>query len=53
MTETQALNILEQMPEPEFQAFFKKLPERTKLILKGGLANWKEVLPGWYLKFNS
>ena len=42
------LKELEELPEEEFQAFFQGLPERVKLIVKGGLVNWKEVLPLWY-----
>ena len=50
MSEGEALSALEAMPEPEFQAFFASLPERVKLCCKGGLVNWKEVLPQWYIK---
>ena len=50
MTEQEALNILEEMEEEPFQAFFQSLPSRTQLCCKGGLVNWKEVLPQWYIK---
>ena len=50
MTEQEALNILEEMEEELFQAFFQSLPIRTQLCCKGGLVNWKEVLPRWYIK---
>ena len=52
MTEAKALSILKAMPEPEFQKFFKGLPARVQLIIKGGLANWRQVLPEWYIKLN-
>lgn len=52
MTYAVALSTLEEMPEPEFQKFFKSLPQRTQLIVRGGLANWREVLPEWYIKFS-
>ena len=50
MTEEQALSKLTDMPEPEFQQFFKSLPQRVQMMCKGGLVNWKEVLPAWYVK---
>ena len=50
ITEQDALNTIEQMPEDEFQAFFTSLPCRVQLCCKGGLANWKEILPKWYIK---
>jgi len=50
MTESDALNILEAMPEDTFQAFFSSLPARVRLVVGSGLCNWKEVLPQWYVK---
>ncbi len=50
MTEKQALEKLEKMPELEFQVFFQKLPERVKLLVKAGFVDWKETLPQWYIK---
>lgn len=50
MTTDKALQILESMPEDEFQTFFKGLPERVQLCMRGGLVSWKEVLPEWYIK---
>lgn len=38
------------MPEDKFQAFFKSLPERVKMVLKAGFADWRKVLPQWYIK---
>ena len=49
MSKQEALAKLEQMPEPEFQKFFKSLPSRVQLCCKGGLVNWKEALPQWYI----
>lgn len=48
--EDHALRLLEEMPEEEFQKFFKSLPYRTRLCCQGGLVDWKEVLPQWYIK---
>ncbi len=42
------LQELEQLPEKEFQAFFATLPERVKLCVRGGLVDWRAVLPEWY-----
>ena len=50
MTQKTALEILESMSEDDFQTFFNKLPLRTQLLVKGGLADWREVLPEWYIK---
>lgn len=50
MSETMALKTLEAMPEPEFQAFFKSLPSRVQLLVRGGMQDWREVLPQWYVK---
>ena len=50
MNEKEALTHLENMPEQEFQTWFEKLPARVKLCCKGGLVNWREVLPYWYIR---
>jgi len=50
MTQPEALKILEEMPEPEFQEFFNSLPARTRLCCQGGLVDWKEALPQWFIK---
>lgn len=50
MSAQDALKILEAMPEDKFQAFFKALPQRVQLLVRGGLVNWREVLPQWYIK---
>ncbi len=50
-TKTLALKTLEEMPEPEFQEFFNSLPARTRLCCQGGLVDWKETLPQWFIKF--
>ena len=49
MTNQDALKILEEMPEPEFQEFFTSLPSRVQLCCKGGLVDWKETVPQWYI----
>ena len=49
MSKSEALSVLENMPEPEFQEFFVSLPYRVQLCCKGGLVNWHEVLPQWYI----
>jgi len=46
------LEKLENMPEHEFQAFFAELPERTKILIRGGMADWRAVLPEWYDKLH-
>lgn len=50
MSEHEALAKLEAMPEAEFQAFFAKLPERVKLLVKSGMSDWRKVLPEWYIE---
>ena len=50
LLEKGALKILEEMPEKKFQDFFKSLPLRVQLCCKGGLVDWREVLPYWYIK---
>ena len=49
MNKKEALVILETMPEKQFQAWFKELPHRVRLMVRGGMVNWKEVLPIWYI----
>lgn len=49
ITRQQAIKRLEDMPEDEFQKFFKSLPPRTQLLVKGGLVDWKECLAEWYI----
>lgn len=50
MSKKEALVILENMPEDEFQKFFKKLPERVKILIRANFVNWREILPKWYIK---
>ena len=50
MSKSEALKILEEMPEPEFQEFFESLPARVRLCCQGGLVDWKEALPQWFIK---
>lgn len=42
---------LEALPETEFQAFFAWLPERVRLLVRGRVVDWREVLPEWYAKY--
>ena len=52
MTTEQALQVLEEMPDGEFNEFLDELPMRTQLCVKGGLVNWRDVLPEWYIKIS-
>ncbi len=51
MTKKEALKILENMPENEFQEWFKSLPYRVQYSCP--VIGWKEILPEWYIKTNS
>lgn len=44
LTKDEAIHILEEMPEGDFQKFFSALPARVKLMVKGGMVNWAETL---------
>ena len=46
----EALIVLENMPEKQFQEWFRALPCRVRLMVGGGLVNWREILPIWYIK---
>jgi len=50
MTQAQALQKLEDMSDEDFMSFLNNLPMRVQLCVKGGLVDWREVLPGWYIK---
>ena len=50
MSKAEAIKALEEMPEDEFQTFFKGLPGRTQLLIKGGLVDWRECLADWYIR---
>lgn len=50
MTNQEALDTLEEMSDGDFSAFFNNLPLRVRLCVQGGLVDWKEVLPQWYIK---
>jgi hypothetical protein len=45
-----ALQELKSMTEDKFQTFFESLPERVKMLVRGGMTKWESVLPAWYLK---
>lgn len=49
MTQSEAIDKVENMPEAEFQIFFKSLPMRVQLLVQGGLVDWRETLAKWYL----
>jgi len=42
------MKTIENISDEEFNTFFKQLPERVKLSVKGGLGDWKEILPEWF-----
>lgn len=50
MTKKQALKKLEKMSDIEFALFLQECPARVRLVLKGGLLRWQDVLPEWYIK---
>lgn len=50
MKEKEALNILKDMNDKDFNIFLDKLPARVKLLIRGRMVDWKEVLPQWYIK---
>jgi len=50
MNNHEAIKMLEEMPEDKFQAFFKGLPGRVQLLVKGGLVDWRECLAIWYIR---
>lgn len=50
MNEAEALQRLKAMSDAEFDDFFKLLPPRVQLCVKGGLVDWREALPQWYIK---
>lgn len=50
MTEPQALKKLKSMSDADFNAFLKRTPQRTQMMVRSGLVDWKEVLPGWLIK---
>ena len=41
----------EQYLERQEQNNLKDVPYRVKLLILGGLVNWKEVLPYWFEEF--
>lgn len=42
------LQSIEAMSEEDFQAFFASCPSRVQLLVRGGMVNWREVLPQYY-----
>ena len=51
--EREALEVLEAMPEPEFQSFFNSLPERVRILCRANFTDWRDVLPAWYVNLNA
>ena len=50
MTPKQALQKLKAMTDKEFNIFLKSLPQRVQIAVRGGLVDWKQALPQWYIK---
>lgn len=50
MDESEALKILEGMTDAQFNAFLQTLPERTQMLVRSRMCDWKKVLPAWYIK---
>lgn len=50
MTKIKALQLLETMPDKEFNEFFNQVPMRTQLLIRGHFVDWRETLPQWYIK---
>ena len=50
MSKIEAIKVLEEMPEDDFQSFFKGLPGRVQLLVKGGMVDWRECLSDWYIR---
>ena len=54
MTEPEALRELEEMNEADFARFWNGfVSSRARLLITGGMADWREVLPKWYIKWIS
>ncbi len=51
MTEDEALAALKAMPDIEFDEVLSRTPARTQLLVRAGMADWREVMPKWYCKF--
>lgn len=52
MTEQNALDILMKISDKEFDEFLNSthVPERARMLIKGKMADWKTVLPQYYIK---
>ena len=45
--ELTALEQLEAMNDEDFNTFLSSLPERVQMLVRSGMADWREVLPQW------
>ncbi len=50
MSKIEAIKVIEEMSEDKFQAFFRGLPGRTQLLVRGGMVDWRECLADWYIR---
>ena len=50
MTNPEALKELENLSDEAFNIFLEGLPSRVKLMVKGRMVDWREVLPDWYIR---
>jgi len=48
--EREALERLEAMSDEEFSGFLWSLPVRVQMLVRANMAEWRNILPGWYLK---
>lgn len=39
------LETLSNLSDQDFDAFFTRLPARVQLLVRGGMCDWREVLP--------
>lgn len=49
INEGEALKKLEAMTDEEFNKFLASCPQRVQLLVRGGMVEWKKVLPAWYM----
>lgn len=50
MTKPDALKALEAMTYTDFNAFLAELPQRTQMLVRSRMCDWREVLPDCYIK---
>lgn len=44
-----ALKALEVISDADFEKFLNECPARVQLLVRSGIANWKVILPEWYV----